>query len=81
MVLSPHTLNDVTLQEAVQRHAARRAYNSRWDPITFTWSVSSEAYYHKLRLPSLCIRGDYLSVCALQDIRHTIQPPFNLLHL
>ena len=71
VVWCPHTIKDINLLEAVQRRAARWACNNRWDPVTFTWSVSSEDCYRRLCLPPLCVRRDYLSVCTLQDIRHT----------
>jgi len=58
MVWSPHTIKDINLLEAVQRRAACN-------------STSSEDYYRRLCFPSLCARRDYLSVCTLQDIRHT----------
>ena len=76
VVWSPHTVKDVILLEAVQRHAARWACGSHWDPTTCSWSISHDVCYQMLHLPTLCVRRDYLSVCALQDIRHNGSDPF-----
>jgi len=48
--------------QAIQRHAACWACKSRWDPVTFTWSVFNDACYRKLCLPSLCARQ--VSLCS-----------------
>ena len=43
---------------------------SRWNQTTHSWSIPHDVCYRKLCLPSLSARWDYLSVCALRDIRH-----------
>ena len=70
MVWSPHAVKDMNLLEAVQRHAAQWVCGSRWNQTTHSWSIPHDVCYRKLCLPSLSARRDYLSVCALQDIRH-----------
>ena len=52
VVWSPHTVKDVNVLEAVQRRAARWACGSRWDPTTFSWSLSHDTCYQMLHLPT-----------------------------
>ena len=70
VVWFPHAVKDVNLLEAVQRRAARWVCGSRWNQTMHSWSIPHDVCYRKLCLPSLSARRDYLSVCALQDIRH-----------
>ena len=70
VVWSPHAVKDVNLLEAIQRRAAQWVCGSRWNQTTHSWSIPHDVCYRKLCLPSLSARRDYLSVCALQDIRH-----------
>ena len=70
VVWSPHAVKDINLLEAVQKRAAWCVCGSRWNQTTHSWSIPHDVCYRKLCLPSLSARRDYLSVCALQDIRH-----------
>ena len=64
-VWSPYTTRDKSGLESVQRRTARWACGSQWDPISRTWSKSSDDCLNLLCWPSLADRRNYLSVSTL----------------
>ena len=67
VVWFPHTMKDFNLLEAVQRRAACSACNSRWDPVTYTRSISKDDCYRKL-CSSSCVSDGIICQFILSRI-------------
>ena len=70
-VWNPHQHGKIDLLERVYMGPARWSCGSQWDPVTLSWSKSSEACLTDLSWPSLLLCQQYLSIVALYDIATT----------
>ena len=73
-VWNPLQCGNIDLLERVQRGAARCSCGSQWNPVTLSWSKSSEACLTDLSWPSLLLHWQNLSIVALYDILHKCCP-------
>ena len=83
MVWSPHTIKDINLLEAVQRRVARWACNSRWDPVTFTWSacIKWRLLLQVVFTIFVCLTGLFVSLYSSGYSSHEHYLISNLLYL
>ena len=71
---NPHQHGNIDLLERVQRGAACWSCGSQWNPVTLSWSESSEACLTDLSWPFLLLCRQYLSIVTLYDILHKCCP-------
>ena len=63
-------LTNVATLPCWKRRAARWSCGSQWNPITLSWSKSSEVCLKELLWPTLLMHRQYLSILTLYDILH-----------
>ena len=61
----------------VQRQTAHWSCGSQWNPVTLSWTKSSETCLSDLSWPTLYLHRHYLSIVALYDILHAQKPSSN----
>ena len=67
-VWNPHQRGKIDLLERVYIGPARWSCGSQWNPVTLSWSKSSEVCLTDLSWPTLLLRRHYLSIVGLYDI-------------
>ena len=69
---------NVNLLESIQRRAARWASNSRWNPLSYCWSKSSDDCMQELHWPTIKQHHKYFSICHVHDsLHHRSSLPFH----
>ena len=69
---------NVNLLESIQRRAACWASNSRWNPLSYYWSKSSDDCMQELHWPTIKQRHKYFSICHVHDsLHHRSSLPFH----
>ena len=69
-VWNPHQHGKIDLLERVYKGPARWSCGSQWNPVTLSWSKSSEVCLTDLSWPTLLLRRQYRSIVGLYDIPH-----------
>jgi len=67
---NPHTQKNISALEKIQNRGARWVCGSRFNPISFKWSKSSEVCREELHWPSLSTRREYLCLTVVYDMLH-----------
>lgn len=71
---NPYQCGNTNLLERVQKQAAHWSCGSKWNPVTLSWSKSSEVCLEELIWSSLLLHHQYLSISTLYDILHKHYP-------
>ena len=70
--------NNVNLLESIQRRAAHWASNSRWNPLSYCRSKSSDDCIQELHWPTIKQRHKNFSICHVHDsLHHRSSLPFH----